>query len=90
MDRFLYDIGLHHERVNQSPLVVLLKYVLTCFIVENDHSNVALVAGRTKRSFASLVTSGNNIFWVLFIPRFTNESNNFVADILRVSKKAAN
>ena len=67
-----------------------LKYVLIRFIAENDCSLVALVAGRTRSSFASLVTSGNNIFWLLFFPEFTNGSNNFVTDILLVSKNAAN
>ena len=75
---------------NRFPFLVLLKHVLIRFIAENDRSLVALVAGRTRSSFASLVTSGKNIFWLSFFPKFTNDSNNFVTDILVVSKKAAN
>ena len=71
-------------------MVVRLKYVLICFISENDRSLVALVAGRTRSSFASLVTSGNSIFWLLFFQKFTNASNSFVIDILLVSKKGVN
>ena len=73
---------------NRFPLVVLLKYDLICLIAENDRSLVALVAGRARICFASLVISGNNIFWLLFFSEFTNDSNSFV--ILLVSKKAAN
>ena len=71
---------------NRFLLVVLLEYILTHFIVENDHSLVALVVGRTR----SWVTLRNTIFWLYFFPTFTIDSNNFVIDILLVSKKAAN
>ena len=71
---------------NQFPLVVLLKYFLIRFTAENDHSFVALVAGRTRSTSKSFVTSSNSIF---FIPKFTSDSNSFVTDILLVSKKAA-
>ena len=74
---------------NQFPLVVLLKYFLIRFTAENDHSFVALVAGRIRSSSKSFVTSSNSIFWLLFIPKFTSDSNSFVTDILLVSKKAA-
>ena len=80
----------HVKLVSHFPLVVLLKYFLIRFIAENDRSLVALVAVKTRSSFASLVTSGNNIFWHLFFPKFTNDSNNFVTDILLVSKNAVN
>ena len=79
----------HDKLVSLFPLVVLLKYVLIRFIAENDCSLVALSAGRTRSSFASLVTSGNYIFWHLFFPKFTYVSNNFVTDLLLVSKNAA-
>ena len=80
----------HVKLVSLFPLVEPLKYVLKCFIAENDRSLVALVAGGTRSSFASLVTSDNNIFWLLFFPKFTNDSNNVVTDILIVSENAAN
>ena len=74
---------------NRFPLAVLLKYVLIRFIAENDRSLVALVASRTRSSSTNLVTSGNNIFWLLVFPNNFN-LNTFVNDILLVSKKAAN
>ena len=80
----------HVKLVSLFPLAEFLKYVLIRFIAENDRFFVALVAGGTKSSFANLVTSGNNIFWLLFFPKFTNDSNNFVTDILLVSKNAGN
>ena len=80
----------HVKLVSLFLFVELLKYVLIRFIAENDRLLVALLAGRTRSSFASLVTSGNNIFWLLFFPKFTNDSNNVVTDILLVSKNAAN
>ena len=75
---------------NRFPLVVLFKYDLIRFIAENDRSLVALVAGRTRSSSESLVTLGNNIFWLLYVPKFTNDSKDFVTDILVVFKKAGN
>ena len=74
---------------NRFPLVVLLKYFLIRFTAENDHSFVALVAGRTRSTSKSFVTSSNSILWLFFIPKFTSDSNSFVTDILLVSKKAA-
>ena len=71
---------------NRFLLVVLLEYILIHFIVENDHSLVALVVGRTR----SWVTLRNTIFWLYFLSTFTIDSNNFVIDILLVPKKAAN
>ena len=62
---------------NRFPLVVLLKYVLIRLIAENDSSQ-----------FCEFGYFRQQHFWLLFFPKFSKDSNNFVTVILLVSKKA--
>ena len=75
---------------NRFPLILLLKEVLIRSIAENERSLVVLAAVRTRSRFASLVTSGNNIFWLSLFPKFNSDTSSFVIDILLLCKKGEN
>ena len=69
-------------------IVELRRYVL---IPENALSLEAFVAGMTRKSLASFTTSGNNIFWDLFLPNINRISTSVSIEQLGLSwNKLAN
>ena len=72
-------------------VVELRRYVLILFIPENALSLETFVAGMTSKSLASFTTSGNNIFWDLFLPNVDKTSTNVSIEQLGLSwNKLAN
>ena len=72
-------------------VVELRRYVLILFIPENALSLEAFVAGMTSKSLASFTTSGNNIFWDLFLPNINRISTSVSIEQLGLSwNKLAN
>ena len=72
-------------------VVELRRYVLILFIPENALSIEAFVAGMTSKSLASFTTSGNNIFWDLFLPNIDKTSTSVSIEQLGLSwNKLAN
>ena len=58
--------------------VVKPRYVFTCFMAGNDHSLTALVAGMTRRIFASTMTWGTKVF-VVALNDCTNSTSSLPA-----------
>ena len=80
-----------HQMVQSAAKMVERRYVLTCFMVENDRSLTALAVG----IFASTVTWGTKVF-VVALNDCTNSTSSFALSIvdsekyLRVSSCAFN
>ena len=72
-------------------VVELRRYILILFILENVLSLEAFAASMTRKSLASFRTSGNNIFWDLFLPNVDKTSASLPVEQLGLSwNKLAN
>ena len=70
-----------HQMVQSAAKMVERRYVLTCFMVENDRSLTALAVG----IFASTVTWGTKVF-VVALNDCTNSTSSFALSIVDSEK----
>ena len=70
-----------HQMVQSAAKMVERRYVLTCFMVENDRSLTALAVG----IFASTVTWGTKVF-VVALNDCTNSTSSFALSIVDSGK----